>query len=155
MVFSDLAFLLEGNPNQMKNLRILGVLQRLTICYFFTALIVLFIETRHSTQIDRGENIISFFPSTSLFFFSADDHSEKSFGKEIFESIFHYWLQWLVVISVVVVWLFITFLLPVPNCPTGYLGPGGKHHHGQYWNCTGGEFPCIRMRRGGNLDDDV
>ena len=38
------------------------------------------------------------------------------------------------------VWILITFLLPVPNCPTGYLGPGGKHNHGKYWNCTGGDI---------------
>ncbi len=32
----------------------------------------------------------------------------------------------------------LTFLLPVPGCPTGYLGPGGLHDGGQYADCTGG-----------------
>lgn len=31
-----------------------------------------------------------------------------------------------------------TFLLPVPGCPTGYLGPGGTADGGKYQNCTGG-----------------
>ena len=36
-------------------------------------------------------------------------------------------------------WLFITFLLPVPGGPTGYLGPGGSlGDMGAFVNCTGG-----------------
>ena len=31
-----------------------------------------------------------------------------------------------------------TLLMPVPGCPTGYLGPGGLHMGGAYFNCTGG-----------------
>ncbi|TYZ67769.1 hypothetical protein PybrP1_013091 [[Pythium] brassicae (nom. inval.)] len=34
--------------------------------------------------------------------------------------------------------LSVTFLLPVPGCPTGYLGPGGTADGGKYQNCTGG-----------------
>lgn len=34
--------------------------------------------------------------------------------------------------------LSVTFFLPVPGCPTGYLGPGGAADSGQYSNCTGG-----------------
>ena len=34
---------------------------------------------------------------------------------------------------------FITFFLPVPNCPVGYIGPGGLHLDGQYpKECIGG-----------------
>lgn len=29
-------------------------------------------------------------------------------------------------------------LLPVPGCPTGYIGVGGKGDWGKYPNCTGG-----------------
>lgn len=32
----------------------------------------------------------------------------------------------------------ITFLLEVPGCGRGYLGPGGLHELGHYSNCTGG-----------------
>lgn len=34
--------------------------------------------------------------------------------------------------------LLATFLLPVPGCPTGYLGPGGTSEQGRFANCTGG-----------------
>uniref|UniRef100_A0A669DD22 Heparan-alpha-glucosaminide N-acetyltransferase n=1 Tax=Oreochromis niloticus TaxID=8128 RepID=A0A669DD22_ORENI len=49
-----------------------------------------------------------------------------------------YWPAWLCVILLEVLWLFLTFLLPVPDCPTGYLGPGGIGDMGLYVNCTGG-----------------
>ena len=46
----------------------------------------------------------------------------------------------------------VTFLLPVPGCPTGYLGPGGLHGGGQYANCTGGAAGYIdRFVFGENL----
>lgn len=28
--------------------------------------------------------------------------------------------------------------MEVPGCGRGYLGPGGLHDYGQYYNCTGG-----------------
>ncbi|XP_048515177.1 heparan-alpha-glucosaminide N-acetyltransferase-like isoform X2 [Athalia rosae] len=48
------------------------------------------------------------------------------------------WVQWLVIIAITATHLLITFLLPVPGCPTGYLGPGGLHEGGSYQNCTAG-----------------
>nr|XP_033481018.1 LOW QUALITY PROTEIN: heparan-alpha-glucosaminide N-acetyltransferase [Epinephelus lanceolatus] len=49
-----------------------------------------------------------------------------------------YWPAWLCVLLLEVVWLCLTFLLPVPGCPRGYLGPGGIGDMGLYANCTGG-----------------
>ena len=51
--------------------------------------------------------------------------------------------QWLVVLTCVAVHTAITFLLPFPGCPTGYLGPGGVHDHGAHANCTGGSATII------------
>lgn len=48
------------------------------------------------------------------------------------------WIQYTLVIVCLVVHSFITYLLPVPGCPTGYTGPGGAHMHSKYPNCTGG-----------------
>ncbi|KAF4026239.1 hypothetical protein G4228_018251 [Cervus hanglu yarkandensis] len=48
------------------------------------------------------------------------------------------WPQWLFVLILEGVWLALTFFLPVPGCPTGYLGPGGIGDGGRYRNCTGG-----------------
>uniref|UniRef100_A0A8C4IPA7 Heparan-alpha-glucosaminide N-acetyltransferase n=1 Tax=Dicentrarchus labrax TaxID=13489 RepID=A0A8C4IPA7_DICLA len=49
-----------------------------------------------------------------------------------------YWPAWLCVLLLEMIWLFLTFALPVPGCPTGYLGPGGIGDMGLYANCTGG-----------------
>ncbi|XP_028845003.1 heparan-alpha-glucosaminide N-acetyltransferase [Denticeps clupeoides] len=49
-----------------------------------------------------------------------------------------YWPEWVFIIILEMVWLCLTFLLPVPNCPTGYLGAGGIGDGGLYPNCTGG-----------------
>lgn len=32
----------------------------------------------------------------------------------------------------------VTFLVDVPGCGKGYLGPGGLSDGGRYYNCTGG-----------------
>ncbi|XP_046885478.1 heparan-alpha-glucosaminide N-acetyltransferase [Hypomesus transpacificus] len=49
-----------------------------------------------------------------------------------------YWPQWVFILLLETVWLCFTFLLPVPNCPVGYLGAGGIGDDGLYPNCTGG-----------------
>ena len=38
----------------------------------------------------------------------------------------------------VIVWACITYLLPVPGCPTGYLGAGGISEDGTNYKCIGG-----------------
>uniref|UniRef100_A0A665WZS8 Heparan-alpha-glucosaminide N-acetyltransferase n=1 Tax=Echeneis naucrates TaxID=173247 RepID=A0A665WZS8_ECHNA len=48
------------------------------------------------------------------------------------------WPAWLCVLLLEILWLYLTFQLPVPDCPTGYLGPGGIGDMGLYPNCTGG-----------------
>ncbi|XP_072440058.1 heparan-alpha-glucosaminide N-acetyltransferase isoform X2 [Chiloscyllium punctatum] len=49
-----------------------------------------------------------------------------------------YWPQWIMILLLECIWLCLTFLLPVPDCPRGYLGPGGIGDFGQFVNCTGG-----------------
>ncbi|XP_051865497.1 heparan-alpha-glucosaminide N-acetyltransferase isoform X2 [Pristis pectinata] len=49
-----------------------------------------------------------------------------------------YWPQWVFILLLECIWLCVTFLLPVPGCPRGYLGPGGIGDFGQFANCTGG-----------------
>ena len=46
--------------------------------------------------------------------------------------------QWLVAGLCLALYSLITFLLPVPGCPTGYLGPGGLSDNRTHFNCTGG-----------------
>lgn len=47
-------------------------------------------------------------------------------------------MQWLVVLALTATHTVLTFFMPVPDCPTGYLGPGGLHNHSSSPNCTGG-----------------
>ncbi|XP_071337482.1 heparan-alpha-glucosaminide N-acetyltransferase isoform X3 [Trachinotus anak] len=63
-----------------------------------------------------------------------------------------YWPQWLIIILLETLWLCITFIMPVPNCPTGYLGAGGIGDNGLYPNCTGGAAGYIdRLMFGDNM----
>ncbi|XP_038639149.1 heparan-alpha-glucosaminide N-acetyltransferase isoform X1 [Scyliorhinus canicula] len=49
-----------------------------------------------------------------------------------------YWPEWIFIILLETLWLCLTFLLPVPGCPRGYLGAGGIGDDGKFPNCTGG-----------------
>ncbi|XP_066256194.1 heparan-alpha-glucosaminide N-acetyltransferase-like [Euwallacea similis] len=48
------------------------------------------------------------------------------------------WPQWLFMLMVVAFHTCITFLVDVPDCGKGYLGPGGLDDGGKHFNCTGG-----------------
>lgn len=52
-----------------------------------------------------------------------------------FTDIYPHILEYLFIGVLILAWFLITFLMPVPGCPTGYLGPGGSTGH---FNCTGG-----------------
>ncbi len=60
-----LGIILNGGHGKPKNLRILGVLQRLALCYFFTAVLVLIFDDAEdefrSSQWPIGKNKISIF----------------------------------------------------------------------------------------------
>nr|XP_014352684.1 PREDICTED: heparan-alpha-glucosaminide N-acetyltransferase-like [Latimeria chalumnae] len=57
--------------------------------------------------------------------------------------IFLYWPEWIVVVLLETLWLCVTYRLPVPGCPKGYIGPGGIGDDGKYPNCTGGAAAYI------------
>ena len=82
-------------------------------------------------------NVVLFY-NEDLHFLDYDE--ERPFHLELVHTVFRFWVEWICVILTITAWICITFLLPVPNCPTGYLGPGGRHEHGKYYNCTGGQF---------------
>jgi len=56
---------------------------------------------------------------------------------------FPYLAQWLVVMLLLTIYLLIQFLLNVPECGSGYLGPGGIGDYGLFTNCTGGAHGYI------------
>ncbi|XP_061101533.1 heparan-alpha-glucosaminide N-acetyltransferase isoform X2 [Conger conger] len=101
-------------PLSWDSLRIPGVLQRLAFTYLSVAALDLMVAR---TRLDTIP--------TDAWWYSGRDF-------------LLYWPAWLCVIAMETLWLCLTFLLPVPDCPTGYLGPGGIGDYEQYPNCTGG-----------------
>ncbi|KAI7805205.1 hypothetical protein IRJ41_001817 [Triplophysa rosa] len=99
-------------------LRIPGVLQRLGFTYFVLALMQTFSTHREiPLKVHHWWNPI--------------------------QDVVLYWPEWLFIALLEIVWLCITFFMPVPNCPTGYLGAGGIGDYGLHSNCTGGAAAYI------------
>ncbi|XP_074946740.1 heparan-alpha-glucosaminide N-acetyltransferase isoform X2 [Phalacrocorax aristotelis] len=102
-------------PLSWDNLRIPGVLQRLGFTYLVVAALELLFARAAGPESGTLET-----PCPAL------------------QDILPYWPQWIFILVLEVIWLCLTFLLPVPGCPRGYLGPGGIGDFGIYPNCTGG-----------------
>uniref|UniRef100_A0A8D3AP24 Si:dkey-192p21.6 n=1 Tax=Scophthalmus maximus TaxID=52904 RepID=A0A8D3AP24_SCOMX len=117
----------RDGPLSWSWLRIPGVLQRLGFTYFALSLLQTFWGQRE-------------IPLTSYHWWNP------------IQDMVLYWPQWLIIILLETLWLCITFLMPVPNCPTGYLGAGGIGDDGLYPNCTGGAAGYIdRLMFGDNM----
>ncbi|KAF5890420.1 proto-oncogene tyrosine-protein kinase receptor Ret isoform X1, partial [Clarias magur] len=99
-------------------LRIPGVLQRLAFTYFILSLMQMLSPYREIPQ------------------------SQVSWWSPV-QDVILYWPEWIFILFLETMWLCVTFLLPVPNCPTGYLGAGGIGDNGLYPNCTGGAAAYI------------
>uniref|UniRef100_A0A2P2I1S4 Heparan-alpha-glucosaminide N-acetyltransferase-like n=1 Tax=Hirondellea gigas TaxID=1518452 RepID=A0A2P2I1S4_9CRUS len=117
VILFGLGLLVNGISNSnTETFRIPGVLQRFAICYLLTA------------------TLEALFMSVS-----EDDHLIERWGGWFsFRDIIMSWLQWSIVIGLVSIHTVITFVLPIPDCPRGYIGPGGLHDYGTHSNCTGG-----------------
>lgn len=113
---------------RLSELRIFGVLQRIAICYLVVAILEVLLYNR---------NIDEYINCT---------HKYKRYFVDLLWS----WKQWLATLLILSVWFFLTYLLPVPGCPTGYVGPGGLDNHGKYYNCTGGAAGYIDTKIIGN-----
>ncbi|XP_050393496.1 heparan-alpha-glucosaminide N-acetyltransferase isoform X4 [Patella vulgata] len=72
-----------------------------------------------------------------IFFARSSDASRDSWWSSI-RDILYYWPEWIINLTFIITHLAITFYLKVPDCPTGYLGPGGASEEGKHYNCTGG-----------------
>ncbi|CAF2512996.1 unnamed protein product [Rotaria sp. Silwood2] len=118
-----MGLILQGGYSQWVYIRIFGVLQRLALCYFFAAILVLIFDDTedepYSSQWPLGNDV------------------RQRIRIELSNTLFHFWPQWLIILLITLLWLLITFIPKFDNCPRGYLGPGGKHEYGKYQNCTG------------------
>ena len=101
------------------DLRIFGVLQRIGLCFFILSVTELVLYT--NIDVDKYKN-------SKLYYLS--DH-------------IYSWPHTLVALGLLTIWVLLTYLLPVPGCPTGYLGPGGLSDYSEYWNCSGGAAAYI------------
>eukprot|EP00058_Branchiostoma_floridae_P004891 XP_002590379.1 hypothetical protein BRAFLDRAFT_76652 [Branchiostoma floridae] len=110
--------------NDLGTVRVPGVLQRLSIAYLVSGFIECFVgkERKSSDERSRLTN-----PTLQKIHNALRDIVDN-------------WAAWLLHLLILVIHLIITFLLPVPGCPTGYLGPGGPllGDGVEYLNCTGG-----------------
>ncbi|XP_069123986.1 heparan-alpha-glucosaminide N-acetyltransferase-like isoform X3 [Argopecten irradians] len=100
------------SPVSLPHLRIPGVLQRFALTYLVTASVHL------------------------LFVRETDIHMHSYWSRA--RDILYYWPEWMIHLTLVALHCALTFGLDVPNCPKGYLGPGGEADKGKYSNCTGG-----------------
>ena len=101
---------------ELSKIRVFGVLQRIAISYFFTAILEL------TTAQDQIQTTSENFKISNLF------RPFKCFS---------------IVLAISLTWIIFTFYLPVPGCQTGYLGPGGISEFSKFFNCTGGSAKYI------------
>jgi heparan-alpha-glucosaminide N-acetyltransferase len=116
-------------------LRIMGVLQRFSISYFFCAFIEFFYFYLNGFVYPDLFDVSSI---ESEFLNWRRNNERWKIMKNFFKEILLYPIQWLYTLFFAIAWVLLTFLLPVENCPTGYLGPGGLHENASHFNCTGG-----------------
>ncbi|XP_041485247.1 heparan-alpha-glucosaminide N-acetyltransferase-like isoform X2 [Lytechinus variegatus] len=102
--------------NDLRTLRIPGVLQRFGITYFIVASSYLLSRRLQARRIERTGKCYMMFRDVT-------DYLELPLA-----------------FCFLTVHLCLTFLLPVPGCPLGYQGPGGPlvGENGELTNCTGG-----------------
>ncbi|XP_045168757.2 heparan-alpha-glucosaminide N-acetyltransferase-like isoform X2 [Mercenaria mercenaria] len=99
-------------PVDLNHLRIPGVLQRLSLSYFGVA----FVRLLFAKHKDIGKNK-SWFWIRDVVVILPD---------------------WIISLGILATHLALTFVLHVPGCPTGYIGPGGLHEGKLHEYCTGG-----------------
>jgi len=105
----------DGGKNDLSKLRIPGVLQRFGLSYLVVGLVESLLLPRE-------------YPSSA---------SHGRLSSLLLDMSTSGW-QFAVMAALVALHTGLTFQLPVPGCPTGYLGPGGLAENNSHPNCTGG-----------------
>ncbi|XP_054258843.1 heparan-alpha-glucosaminide N-acetyltransferase isoform X2 [Macrosteles quadrilineatus] len=104
-----------GVGPQLSTLRVFGVLQRFGIVYLFVSSLAIFLTHRPSR-----------------------DTSHQKPPPHVLSDVLSLSPQWIVVIAILAVHTFLTFFVPLPGCPLGYIDAGGIQDMGIFSNCTGG-----------------
>ncbi|TMS36080.1 hypothetical protein L596_003337 [Steinernema carpocapsae] len=112
-----------NNNRDWKTMRIMGVLQRIALCY----LIVVVVRSVTHRRIQETQAMTTQLERCSV---CAD--------------VFVYIADFVIFLLFALLWVGFIFWLPLgSDCPRGYLGPGGLSLNGTYWNCTGGAARVI------------
>jgi heparan-alpha-glucosaminide N-acetyltransferase len=110
-----LGLLVVNGPSYLPELRVPSVLS-----YFATATLVLGV-------------VDALVPAGAL-----PEAAPASLGAALYVDFGRFAAQWAAMLALGAVYLLVSFFLPVPGCPTGYLGAGGLADQGAYPACTGG-----------------
>ncbi|EGC32733.1 hypothetical protein DICPUDRAFT_49381 [Dictyostelium purpureum] len=161
-----------NNGVNLQHWRILGVLQRFAISYLIVGLIMLFVPLWRfrpspsdiNLNIDQQQHVIApldfnIDPAQQQSINNNNNNNNNnnssdkiysgknnSFINNYLADLAPYWIQWLVALLLLAGWFLLMFLVPVPGCPKGYLGPGGIGDNSLYPNCTGGAARLIDMK---------
>ncbi|XP_789038.4 heparan-alpha-glucosaminide N-acetyltransferase isoform X2 [Strongylocentrotus purpuratus] len=116
VILFGLGIILDGGID-FSTFRVPGVLQRIAFSYLVVATVHLF-AVKHKDEEYRIRHVVY---------------------REL-RDLLDYWYEWIIMISFLALHICLTFFLPVPGCPTGYLGPGGPlvGENESLVNCTGG-----------------
>lgn len=107
--------LLLNKSKDLSSYRVMGVLQRLAICYLIIALLHLILSPRARPDHYAQDRLTAFRDLTSHI------------------------LEWSAIVIIISLHTLVTFLVHKEECPQGYLGAGGAlADYGKYINCTGG-----------------
>uniref|UniRef100_A0A7M5XC31 Heparan-alpha-glucosaminide N-acetyltransferase catalytic domain-containing protein n=1 Tax=Clytia hemisphaerica TaxID=252671 RepID=A0A7M5XC31_9CNID len=110
-----------NNGKDYEHWRIPGVLQRFALSYLVVAILNVWCSPEEET---------------------VNTHYHYDW-RDSFRDLTWFPLQHFIMLILLVVYLCLTFLLPVPGCKTGYLGPGGLSDNGTHTGCTGGAAAYI------------
>ena len=120
LILFSLGLFVVNQSSSWASIRIPGVLQRFAVAYLVVGLLRACTATTAASIRDAAA------ARTRL----------RALG--MLEEVVRYWADWVLMAALVGLQLSLTFFLPVPGCPTGYLGPGGVGDAGNFSNCTGG-----------------
>jgi hypothetical protein len=141
------------------------VLQRFAVAYLVTGIVIVFVPTLGVKQGEdylgqrRSMTNVQIAPEENLeetdnllhnshvpvpryaffFFFFFFFGNAPTYIHRFKSSFFPFALHWAFALTLLALWTIITFLLPVPGCPRGYIGAGGLADQSMHWNCTGNQ----------------
>jgi len=114
LIFLGLIINSEGRRNDLRTFRFPGVLQRFGLSYLVVGVMEALLLPRQYSDI-----------------------STRGMMGPVLDLTSSAW-QWVAALLCLALHTVVTFQLPVPGCPTGYLGPGGLADNSSHHNCTGG-----------------